>query len=105
LSFTSACTTSALPSRNAQRQPAIEKLFVIEYSSTAHSLAPSACRMLGGWTPSKPDVGVREVVHHDHLALATEVDDPLHEREVDGGPGGVVRERDDEHRGLGQPMS
>ena len=27
------------------RQPAIEKLLVIEYSSTAHSLAPSACRM------------------------------------------------------------
>ena len=31
------------------RQPAIEKLFVIEYSSTAHSFAPSACRMVGGW--------------------------------------------------------
>ena len=30
------------------RQPAIEKLLVIEYSSTAHSLAPSACRIEGG---------------------------------------------------------
>ena len=36
------------------RQPAIENDFVIEYSSTAHPLAPSACRIEGGWKPSKP---------------------------------------------------
>jgi hypothetical protein len=47
------------------------------------------------------DVGVREVVHDDHLVLAAEVDHPLHEGEVDGGAGRVVRERDDEHPRLG----
>jgi hypothetical protein len=33
---------------NATRQPAMENDFVIEYSSTATSLAPSAWRMDGG---------------------------------------------------------
>ena len=36
------------------RHPAIEKDLVIEYSSTAHSLAPSAWRIDGGCHPSKP---------------------------------------------------
>ena len=40
--------TSGLPSMNATRQPAIENDFVMEYSSTATSLAPSACRIDGG---------------------------------------------------------
>ena len=38
---------------------------------------------------------------HDHLPLAAEVDDALHEVEVDAGAGRVVRERDDEHPRLG----
>src|SRR5205085_2415076 len=44
----------ALPAMQATRHPAIEKDFVIEYSSTAHSFAPSACRIDGGSYPSKP---------------------------------------------------
>jgi hypothetical protein len=47
------------------------------------------------------DVGIREVVDDDHLPLPAEVDDPLHEVEVDDGPRRVVRERDDEHPRLG----
>ncbi len=37
----------------ATRQPAIENDLVIEYSSTATSLAPSHCRIDGGSQPSK----------------------------------------------------
>ena len=88
------------------RQPAIEKLLVIEYSSTAHSLAPSACRMLGGLTPVEADVGVGEVVDDDHLALAAEVDDALHERRGRRlAPVGLCGNEITSTRGFGQPMS
>ncbi len=33
----------------ATRQPAMEKLLVSVYSSTATSLAPGTCRIEGGW--------------------------------------------------------
>ena len=46
------------------------------------------------------DVGVGEVVHDDHLPLPAEVDDALHEVEVDARAGRVVGEGDDEHAGL-----
>ena len=39
-------------------------------------------------------------MHDDHLVLATEVDHPLHERQVHGGARGVVWEGDDEHARL-----
>jgi hypothetical protein len=61
----------------------MENDLVIEYSSTATSLAPSAWRMEG-----------------DHALLAGEVDHPLEEPEVDGGGGGVVREREHDHARL-----
>ena len=48
----------------------------------------------------EPDVGVGEVVNDDHLPLATEVDDALHEVELDAGAGGVVWEGCDEHARL-----
>ncbi|CAB4836982.1 unannotated protein [freshwater metagenome] len=37
----------------------------------------------------------------DHVALAAEVDDLLHERDIDAHGGGIVRERDHEHARLG----
>ena len=37
----------------------------------------------------------------DHLPLAAEVDDALHERQLDDGAGRVVREREHEHARLG----
>ena len=40
-------------------------------------------------------------MHGDHLALAAEVDDPLHELDVDARACRVVRERDHEHARLG----
>ena len=40
-------------------------------------------------------------MHGDHLALAAEVDDPLHELDVDARARRVVRERDHEHARLG----
>ena len=39
-------------------------------------------------------------MHHDHPALSAEVDDPLHEGEIDRGTGRVVREGDHEHARL-----
>jgi hypothetical protein len=43
-------------------------------------------------------------VHGDHAPLAAEVDDPLHERQLDDRAGRVVREREHEHaRWLGPP--
>ncbi|CPU65756.1 Uncharacterised protein [Mycobacteroides abscessus] len=52
MSFASAPTTSRRPTRNATRQPAMENDFVIEYSSTATSRAPSHSMIDGGSNPS-----------------------------------------------------
>jgi len=40
-------------------------------------------------------------VHDDHLAFTAEVDDALHERQVDRRASRIVRKRNDEHAGLG----
>ena len=47
------------------------------------------------------EVGVREVVHDEHLALARELHDSLHELELDGRCRRVVRERESSTRGRG----
>ena len=51
--------------------------------------------------PVEREVGVGEVVHDEHLALARERDDPLHEVELDGRRGRVVREERSSTRGRG----
>ena len=49
-------------------------------------------------------VGIREVVHDEHLSLAGEADDVLHEVELDGGSRRVVREGQKQHaRARGGP--
>ena len=92
MSFVSAPTTSALPSRKPTRQPAIENDFVIVYSSTAQSFAPRHLQDRRRLVAVEGGVGVREVVHQDHVALAGQVDEPLHLVELDGRRRRVVRE-------------
>ena len=44
-------------------------------------------------------------MHHHHLVLPGEVDDLLHEVQLHAGGGGVVRERDHRHPGLGPAVA
>jgi len=55
----------------------------------------------GRHPPVERGLGVREVVHQHHVALARPVDQALQVGELDGGPGRVVRERQDDDPGLG----
>ena len=83
----------------------MENDFVSVYSSTATSAAPGTWRIEGGSIAVEGEVGVREVVHDDDLVLAREGDDTLHEVELDGRRGRVVRERQHDHARPGRASS
>ena len=82
------------------RQPASEKPFVSEYSSTATSRAPVGLEDGRRPVPVEREIGVREVVHEHHVALPREVDELLHRVQLDARRRRVVRERAEEHARL-----
>ena len=89
----SAATTSALPSRKPDaparhRERLRERVELDRDVGRARHLQDRR-RVVA----VEAEVGVREVVHEQHLVLAREVDHALHELEVDAGGGRVVRER------------
>ena len=97
MSFTSACTTSSLPTQERDPPAGHREALGHRVQLDGALLRALGLQDRGRHVAVEADVGVGEIVHRDHLALAAEVDDALHERNVDARARGVVRERDHEH--------